>query len=173
MCSLKKCYFAFSVFVFYLYAIQLILETITAKRERELSNGKWFYVCISRKHEGLSVLTLCISHRCTKTIQGCMQEHYKTLLIPVLKWRFESCLLFNDNTSIFSFYRNNKIVLAYTCHTHLRGLISKDLRRLNLPLSIPNALLITLHAELLLFFLILCKVSRVSERGRKRQGTRL
>ena len=53
--------------------------------------------------------------------------------------------------------------------------MSKDLRRPNLPFRIPNALFTSRRATSLKkieLFLILWRVSRVSERGQKRQGKR-
>lgn len=54
--------------------------------------------------------------------------------------------------------------------------MSKDLRRPNLPFRIPNALFTSRRATSLKkieLFLILWRVSRVSERGQKRQGKRI
>ena len=54
--------------------------------------------------------------------------------------------------------------------------MSKDLRRLNLPLSIQNALFTSRRAtsiKKIELFLILWRNSRVSERGQKRQGKRI
>lgn len=74
------------------------------------------------------------------------------------------------------FTGNNKVVQACTCRNHLSRPMSKDLRRPNLPFRIPDALFTSRRAtsiKKIELFLILWRVSRVSERGQKRQGKRI